>query len=556
VNDLPIGWEITTISDITEYLSRGKQPKYATYSSLPVVNQRAIRWSGIQNEYLKYVDPVQFDQWIPENFIRSGDILWNSTGTGTIGRACLITQRDLNPSKVVDSHVTIIRPIQAAIDPRFLFSWIQSSEVQEKVASLATGATNQIEFSRAMIASMRILIAPLNEQKRIVDKLDELFSRVDACRDQLDHVSLIVKHFRQSVLSAATSGALTDDWRAEAEGLDLEYEIKEISNKFIFEDALCFGDFKFPKNWTVSRLGEIAKIIGGVTKDSKKQSPVDEELPYLRVANVQRGFFDLNEIKTIRVPQKRVNELLLKPGDILFNEGGDLDKLGRGWVWNGEIERCTFQNHVFRVRLHNELFAPKFFSWYGNLRGADYFLSVGKQTTNLASINKSLLSALPIVIPPAEEQQEIVRRVEALFSYADQLEVLHRNACDQVERLIPALLDKAFRGELVPQDPNDEPASVLLERIRTERAAQPITPKRILTNRKTTMTKMSTESVKEIIHQLPMHPLSFDDLREKLLGDYDSLKDILFTLLDESKPSIMQVFDEEEKIIHFVRGDK
>jgi Type I restriction modification DNA specificity domain len=211
------------------------------------------------------------------------------------------------------------------------------------------------------------------------------------------------------------------------------------------------------------------KIVGGITKDSKKQNPMDEELPYLRVANVQRGFLDLSEIKTIRVPQRRVEELLLKQGDILFNEGGDIDKLGRGWVWGGEIEPCTFQNHVFRVRLQNQCFEPKFFSWYGNSRGFDYFLSFGKQTTNLASINKTLLSALPLVIPPAEEQQEIVRRIETLFALADSLEAHFKTARAQVEQLTPALLAKAFRGELVPQDPNDEPASVLLERIRAAR---------------------------------------------------------------------------------------
>jgi restriction endonuclease S subunit len=411
-------------------------------------------------------------------------------------------------------------------------------------------------INREDVYSIEISLPPLNEQKRIADKLDELFVRVDACRDQLDHVSLILKRFRQSVLFTATSGELTEDWRAERESLDLDHEIEKASTEFSFVDASCFGDFSFPINWTIARLGEIAEITGGITKDSKKQNLTDEELPYLRVANVQRGFFDLSEIKTIRVPQKRIEGLLLNPGDILFNEGGDLDKLGRGWVWDGEIERCTFQNHVFRVRLHDENFAPKFFSWYGNLRGADYFLSVGKQTTNLASINKSLLSALPIVIPPSEEQQEIVRRVEALFSYADQLESLHRSACEQIERLIPALLDKAFRGELVSQDPDDEPASVLLERIRTERATQPITPKRVLTNRKPTMTKISTESVKEIIHQLPINTLSFDDLRENIPGDYDSLKDILFNLLDEPEPIIMQVFDQEVKTMHFVRGNK
>lgn len=212
MKELPPGWAMTTISDITEYLSRGKQPKYTNYSTLPVINQKSIRWFGIQDEYLKYVDPVQFEQWEPERFIQSGDILWNSTGRGTLGRASLVKQRDLEPPKVVDSHVTIVRPNQALIDPRFLFSWIQSSEVQKNIASLATGATNQIELGRGVIASIKVPIAPLDEQKRIADKLHTLFARIDACRDRLERVSHILERFRQAVITAAISGELTDDW--------------------------------------------------------------------------------------------------------------------------------------------------------------------------------------------------------------------------------------------------------------------------------------------------------------------------------------------------------
>jgi restriction endonuclease S subunit/energy-coupling factor transporter ATP-binding protein EcfA2 len=468
MNGQPMGWVTAKISDITTYLSRGKSPKYSTYSNLPVVNQKSIRWMGIQNEYLKYVDPSQFHQWTLEKFIQSGDILWNSTGTGTLGRACLVKQHDLNPPKVVDSHVTIVRPNSTLVDPQLLFFWIKSSETQKKIIALSTGATNQIELSRIVIASIDFPLASLNEQKRIVNKLESLFLSIDACRDKLDEVYVNIYRFRRAVIMAATSGNLTLDWRTDNNNLKINSGTEE-STVFSFTDTECFGDFKFPLTWDIKRLGEIAEIVGGITKDSKKQNPADEELPYLRVANVQRGFLNLKEVKTIRVPEHYIEKILLRKGDILFNEGGDIDKLGRGWVWNNEIERCTFQNHVFRARLHDKSFEPKFFSWYGNLRGADYFLSVGKQTTNLASINKSLLSALPIVVPPAAEQQEIVRRVEKLFAWADRLEAHQQRAYQQIEQLAPILLDKAFKGELVPRDPNDEPATILLERIQSEK---------------------------------------------------------------------------------------
>lgn len=441
-------------------------------------------------------------------------------------------------------------PDQEIIALRYLFHALKHS--RDKLTAQGQGVA-QKNISQTILKVHQIPVAPRREQSLIADKLDSLLTRVDTCRDRLDRASRIIKRFRQAIFKAATSGQLTEEWRIEHQALDSDDGIEEELTEFDFKDAACFDDFSFPTSWHISRLGKIAEIVGGITKDSKKQVPTDEELPYLRVANVQRGFLDLSEIKTIRVPQHRVEDLLLKPGDILFNEGGDIDKLGRGWMWSGEIERCTFQNHVFRVRLHNNLFEPKFFSWYGNSRGAAYFLAFGKQTTNLASINKSRLSALPIVIPQIEEQREIVRRVELLLAYADRLEGRYQNALRRVEQVTSTLLSTAFRGELVPQDPNDEPAAILLERIRAEQFTK---PKRVVVNRKPKMPKMTEESVKEVIRQLPSETFSFDELREKISGDYDSFKDILFILLSEAEPSLVQVFDQEAKAMRFIRGNQ
>ena len=118
--------------------------------------------------------------------------------------------------------------------------------------------------------------------------------------------------------------------------------------------------FPIPASWAWTTLGEIAEVVGGVTKDTKKQSdPALPEMPYLRVANVQRGYLDLREITKIRVPESTLAKLRLLPGDVLLNEGGDRDKLGRGWVWDGQIPNCIHQNHVFRARLPEETASPQ-----------------------------------------------------------------------------------------------------------------------------------------------------------------------------------------------------
>jgi len=525
VSKQPPGWVKATLADVTEYISRGKSPKYTHHSSLPVVNQRAIRWFGIQQEHLKYVDPAQFDLWTPERFIRIWDVLWNSTGTGTIGRACLVTQRDVEPPKVVDSHVTIVRPNQAAIEPRFLFSWIQSPEIQENISSLATGTTNQIELSRLAIASIQIPIAPLNEQKRIADKLNALLARVDACRERLDRIPLILKRFRQVVLAVATSGQLTEDWRTSRESTQ----------------------------WQRMSLSEICLSI----TDGDHQAPPQAKrgVPFITIAAINDGRLRIDKatrfVPSVYFEQMKASR---KPemGDILFSVTGSIAIS----ALVDTREPFTFQRHIAILKPDLSRISSSFLRYA--LETEDIkrqALSVATGTAQL-TVPLSGLRAFMLDIPARDEQDEIVSRVEAIFAYADRLEARYQAARTQVDRLTPALLTKAFRGELVPQDPNDEPASVLLERIRAERAAQPAKPKRSQASRKQTMTKMTEESVKEAISQLPKDKFSFDELRENISGDYDSLKDILFALLSEAEPSLTQVFDRAEQTMRFVRAGK
>lgn len=386
------------------------------------------------------------------------------------------------------------------------------------MSTLVQGALYPAVRSKDVRAHV-VPLAPAAEQTRIADQLDTLLTRIQACNDRFDAVAALLKRFRQTVLDAATFGKLTESWRKSNGG---DYEWQEV------------------------QLRDIADVQGGVTKNVKKQSTLDEEVPYLRVANVQRGYIDLSKVKTIRVPISKLEGRLLVNGDVLFNAGGDLDKLGRGWVWEGQISRCTFQNHVFRARLFDKGNQAKFLSWWGNSRGLNYFLRSGKQTTNLASINKTVLSELPISLPSSTEQAEIVRRVETLFALADRMEARCKVAHAQGQRLIPITLGKAFRGELVQQDSNDEPASALLTRIEKMKNLSGQQKSKVMRPKVVNM-KNTVASTCEAILALPLRTYSFEEMRTLVSTDYETLKNAIFSLLNQKSSGLKQVFDTQRK---------
>ena len=165
----------------------------------------------------------------------------------------------------------------------------------------------------------------------------------------------------------------------------------------------------------------------------------------MRVANVQRGFIDLSEVKFINASASDIADLRLENGDVLFNEGGDRDKLGRGWIWESQLADCIHQNHVFRARMYLGAMSPKLVSWWGNTFGKDYFLRVGKQTTNLASINLGKLSEFPVPVPPQAEQLRMVLEIERLLSVVDEVETEVDTNLKRAQALRQSILGTAFK---------------------------------------------------------------------------------------------------------------
>lgn len=199
------------------------------------------------------------------------------------------------------------------------------------------------------------------------------------------------------------------------------------------------------KKWGLEPLSANTEIVSGVTKGKKYTSSILREIPYMRVANVQDGRLDLTEIKSIAVTETEIQQYKLRKGDLLLTEGGDPDKLGRGAVWNNEIDDCIHQNHIFRVRVKHALINPVFLSaLMASNYGKSYFLKAAKQTTGIASINSTQLKAFPLIKPPIELQNKfaaIVEKVESLKSKYTQ-------SLTQLENLYGSLSQRAFKGEL------------------------------------------------------------------------------------------------------------
>ncbi len=192
---------------------------------------------------------------------------------------------------------------------------------------------------------------------------------------------------------------------------------------------------KPPKGWKIERLDKLAEIQTGIAKGAQKEKPV-VILPYLRVANVQDGHVDLTEMKTIEVPERKLNRYLLRRGDLLMTEGGDFDKLGRGCIWEGQIEPCVHQNHVFAVRVTSSQLRNDFLEKLtASPWGRRYFLSCSKQSTNLASVNTSQLKAFPVLLPPVPEQRKLSRILETWDTGIERLKLLLSTKRDRLSSL-------------------------------------------------------------------------------------------------------------------------
>lgn len=437
MSDLPQNWTDCRLGDVVDY---GKTRKCEP-DGIPE-DSWVLELEDIEKGTSRLLDRQTFAQRqskSTKNGFDAGDVLYGKL------------RPYLNKVLIADRPgycTTEIVPLKAGpyLDGRYLFYWLKHPTFLAYVEAESHGL-NMPRLGTDTGRAAPFVFAPRPEQTRIADKLDAVLARADSCRDRLGRIPVILKRFRQSVLVAATSGQLTEEWR---DGQPTE------------------------DTWSSHSLGEYAENHDG------SRVPISEVLrakrhgiyPYYGASGV---------IDTIDGYTHDGKFLLIgEDGANLLTRSKPIAFVATGKIW--------VNNHAHVLSCRNG--APEeYLGYFINSIDLAPYVSGSAQP----KLNQKNMNAIVVPVPPVAEQHEIVRRVENLFTFADRLEARYTAAQAQVEKLTPSLLSKAFRGELVPQDPNDEPASVLLERIASKRSASEIQPRR----RQSTAGRKPTRAPKE-----------------------------------------------------------
>lgn len=426
---LPENWCWTRHNSIMDIVG-GAQPEKSFFIREPKEGYVQLYQT---RDYGEHPVPVYIPQKYATKTADEGDILLARYG-GSLGKVFRAHKGAYN---VALAKAIILYP--EVVDGEFLYLYYCSRFYQDFCTKAGYGRSAQAGFNKNDLYELLFPLPPLAEQQRIVDRIESLLAKLDEAKEKAQAVVDSFETRKAAILHKAFTGELTAKWREE-HGVGME-------------------------SWEKRLLSAVSSLQTGLMK-GKKYTGKTVELPYLRVANVQDGFLRLDEIKKIDVEEKAISRYSLAVGDVLFTEGGDFDKLGRGTVWEGQIKNCLHQNHIFVVRPNPEVLNPYFLSYQAGSRyGKAYFLSCSKQTTNLASINSTQLKNFPVLIPSIAEQEMIIKLINSFLEKELHAKEVAEAVLDQIDLMKKSILARAFRGELGTNDPSEESAVELLKQI-------------------------------------------------------------------------------------------
>ena len=367
-----------------------------------------------------FVSTEKAAEYTPTRF---GDVLFASSGEtiDEIGKSAVNLMRD---DACCGGDVIIFRPTQR-VDARYLGYVMDCRLVAAEKAAMGRGIT-VMHIYGAQLKYLPIPLPPLIEQAGIVRFLDHADRQIRRYIHAKKELIALLEEQKQAIIHKAVTG-------------NIDVRTGHRYPAYRATGVECLGEI--PKHWTLVRLKDVAQVQLGLTLGKSYRGLETVSRPYLRVANVQDGRIDIAQVKSVEVPLYEALATTLADGDVLMTEGGDIDKLGRGCVWHGEVQDCLHQNHIFAVRCRQEsLRAEYLVGLMASRYGRSYFQVTAKKTTNLASTNSGTLRAFPVPLPSVDDQEAILRFVSRNTRILDmvihQTEGVIERAREYLERLI------------------------------------------------------------------------------------------------------------------------
>ena len=424
IGEIPEGWEISKVSYFYEVqLGKMLQPQKKSetdteekYLCAANVGKNSLSLDTLKTMWFSQTEKHQFD-------LKEGDLLVVEGGDVA---SCAIIETPIR-NLFFQNALHRVRPLHNE-SVAFLRYWLMTAKSYGYIDLICNKATIA-HFSKEKFIALPILVIPQDIQSKIVSFLDLECKQIDDLLSKSRSSIEEYKKLKQAVITQAVT-----------KGVRGEREMKDSGVEWIGE---------IPKEWRKTQLRHCATIKSGITfGKSYSKDTVLIERPYLRVANVQGGYVDLNDLATIQVTPDEDLKYRLHSGDVLMTEGGDRDKLGRGCVWHGEIEPCLHQNHVFAVQTNETVLLPEFLEYLtASNVGRSYFDVTAIKTTNLACTSSSKVLAFTIPLPPIEEQIEIVSYIKKRSLELNKLIMKKELLVQELERYKKSLIYEVVTGK-------------------------------------------------------------------------------------------------------------
>jgi type I restriction enzyme S subunit len=475
--NLPSGWMMTTLGILCE------RPQYGWTTSATIEGSGAklLRSTDISRGTVDW-DTVPFCESLPpviEKYqLHAGDIVITRTGAG-VGNSLLL---DECPLAVFASYLIRFRP-QAAVSAKYVAYFLKSPSYKNLVSFKSAGIA-QPNVNANKLASLEIPVAPRETQDAIVAEIEKQFTRLDAAVAALKRVQANLKRYRASVLKAACEGRLVPTEADLARRENRSYEPASVLLGRILPERRSRREVSYvlspqqvsdlprlPEGWIWTTTVQVGQIQLGRQRAPQHHTGPHMR-PYLRVANVFEDRIDTTDVLRMNFSPAEFATYGLKFGDILLNEGQSLELVGRPAMYRNEVPGACFQNTLIRFTVYSGL-EPRyalavFLAYLHNKR----FQKAARWTVNIAHLGAERLSSIEFPLPPIAEQGRIADEIERRLTMIAEIETEVKTALVRAQRLRQSTLKMAFEGRLMPQEATDEPASLLLERIRAEREVE------------------------------------------------------------------------------------